>query len=287
MATAVSRAGAALALAGASGLAARGCARVLAQRPPGGAGRWARTNHRGEPVTLLAGPALAAGALAALSVPIGPGRARAGAALAVAGAAALGAYDDLAGDGDSKGLRGHLAALREGQVTTGSVKIVGLALTGLLAGGLARSGDPRSRPAARALDLVAGGVVVAGAANLVNLLDLRPGRALKAVLLLTAPLSASAGWPLAAVAGGAASGLLREDLAERSMLGDTGANAAGALLGVAAVVSTGPRGRWTTVAALVALTLASERVSFSAVIDRTPGLRQLDRLGRRPARPAR
>ncbi|MBC7639967.1 MAG: hypothetical protein H7231_09325 [Rhodoferax sp.] len=278
--------GAGPALAGAAGLAARGCARLLAQRPPGGADRWARTNHRGEPVTLLEGPALAAGALAALALPAGPGRARAGAALAVAGAAALGAYDDLAGDAGSKGLSGHLAALRRGQVTTGSVKVVGLALTGLAAAGLARPGDPGRGRAARLLDLLVGGVVVAGTANLVNLLDLRPGRALKTVLLLTAPLSASAGWPLAAVAGGAAAGLLRDDLAEVSMLGDTGANAAGALLGVAAVVGTGPRGRWATVAALVALTLASERVSFTAVIDRTPGLRELDRLGRRPARPA-
>lgn len=279
--------GAGLALAGAAGLAARGCTRMLAQRAPGGADRWARTNHRGEPVTLLEGPALAAGALAALALPAGPGRARAGAALAVAGAAALGAYDDLAGDAGSKGLRGHLAALRRGRVTTGSVKVVGLALTGLAAAGLARPVHPTRGPAARAMDLLVGGVVVAGTANLVNLLDLRPGRALKTVLLLTAPLSASAGWSLAAVAGGAASGLLRDDLAERSMLGDTGANAVGALLGVAAVAGTGPRGRWAAAAALVALTLASERVSFSTVIDRTPGLRELDRFGRRPAPPER
>ncbi len=279
--------GAGLASAGAAGLAARGCALLLSQRPPGGADPWARTNHRGEPVTLLEGPALAAGALAALLVPVGPGRARAGAALAVAGAAALGAYDDLAGDAGSKGLRGHLTALRRGQVTTGAVKVVGLALTGLAAAALARPGDPRRGRAARVLDPLVGGVVVAGTANLVNLLDLRPGRALKAVLLLTVPLSASAGWPLAAVAGGAASGLLRDDLAERSMLGDTGANAVGALVGVAAVAGAGPRGRWAAAAGLVALTLASERVSFSAVIDRTPGLRELDRAGRRPARPDR
>ena len=285
MGTTTARAGRAVALAATSALAARGCAVALGARPPGGAGRWARTNHRGEPVTLLAGPALAAGALTALALPVGAGRARAGAALAVAAAAALGGYDDLAGDGDSRGLRGHLTALRRGQVTTGSVKVVGLALTGLLAAGLAQPVDPRRRPAARAADLAVGGVVVAGTANLVNLLDLRPGRALKAVLLLAAALARTPGLSLAAVAGGAASGLLGEDLAERSMLGDTGANAAGALLGVATVVGTGPRGRWTAVAALVGLTLASERVSFSAVIDRTPGLRELDRLGRRPARP--
>ncbi|MEO7746815.1 MAG: hypothetical protein ABIV05_11405, partial [Actinomycetota bacterium] len=76
MATAAARAGAGVALAGAAGLAARGCARLLAHRPPGGADRWSRTNHRGEAITLLEGPALAAGTLVALALPVGPGRAQ-------------------------------------------------------------------------------------------------------------------------------------------------------------------------------------------------------------------
>ena len=32
---------------------------VLNRRPPGGQKAWSRTNHRGEPVTLLEGPAVA------------------------------------------------------------------------------------------------------------------------------------------------------------------------------------------------------------------------------------
>ncbi|MEZ5137867.1 MAG: hypothetical protein R2711_03570 [Acidimicrobiales bacterium] len=80
---------------------------------------------------------------------------------------------------------------------------------------------------------------------------------------------------------GAAAGLLPADLAERSMIGDTGANALGAALGVAAVLALGPGARDVVALVLLALTLASEVVSFSRVIDATPPLRAADRLGRR------
>jgi len=259
---------------------------ALRRWPPGGAARWSRVNHRDDPVTLLEGPALALAAVATLLLPLAPARLRAAGAVAVLGAAAVGAYDDLMGDAGSKGLRGHLGALGRGQVTTGAVKVLGLAATGvaatLVAGPTGPTGAAGRRSTAR--DALVGGAVVAGLANLVNLLDLRPGRALKAVLLC-APLVPGAGRPLAAVAAGAATGLLGEDLAERSMLGDTGAAAAGALLGAAVVVGGDRRARWVVLGLLTALTLASEKVSFTRVIESTPGLRELDRLGRRPASP--
>ena len=266
-------------------LSARTSARGLRRWPPGGAARWDRSNHRGEPVTLLEGPSLALAGVATLLLPVAPARLRAAAVVAVLGAAAVGAYDDLAGDAGSKGLRGHLGALGRGQVTTGAVKVLGLAATGVVATVLAGRRTPAADTLVDAVgDVLVGGAVVAGAANLVNLLDLRPGRALKAVLVV-APLVSGVGRPLAAVAGGVAAGLLGDDLAERSMLGDTGAGAVGALLGVAAVAGADRRGRWALLGLLTALTLASEKVSFTQVIESTPGLRELDRLGRRQASP--
>ncbi|MGB6454850.1 MAG: hypothetical protein WBH47_10220, partial [Streptosporangiaceae bacterium] len=66
-------------------------------------------------------------------------------------------------------------------------------------------------------------------------------------------------------------------------LGDAGANALGALLGVAAATTLSRRGQVAALAAIVGLTAASEFVSFTQVIEQTGPLRWLDLLGRRPA----
>ena len=236
---------------------------------------WERTNHAGATVTLLEGPvyavAAAAGALAG-GAPAAPG------VVAALGSAGFGALDDLAGSSDSKGLKGHLGALARGEVTTGAVKIVGIGATGLVATALADRGRGRG-----VLATLVGGAAVAGAANLANLLDLRPGRALKVTVLAGVPVLLPPGAPgaaSAAAAVGAAAGTLPDDLRGRSMLGDTGANAAGALVGLALVERTGLRGRLVALAVTAGLTVLSERVSFSRVIDDTPVLRRLDRWGR-------
>jgi UDP-GlcNAc:undecaprenyl-phosphate/decaprenyl-phosphate GlcNAc-1-phosphate transferase len=267
-----------------AGVAARASWTTLRARPPGGAERWNRVNHRNETVTLLEGPAFAVGAACAVALAPGvPVRLKAAAIVATLGGGLFGAIDDLHESGKSKGLRGHLGELAQGRVTTGGLKVLGIGATGLAAAAL----TPTCAGARKGvLDTALDGAVIAAGANLVNLFDLRPGRALK-VVLLAAPAAAGAGpaGRLVAVAGGTAAALIGPDLAEEAMLGDTGANAAGALLATAAVAGLGRRGRWAALLALTGLTLASERVSFTAVIARTPVLRELDALGRRPATP--
>jgi UDP-GlcNAc:undecaprenyl-phosphate GlcNAc-1-phosphate transferase len=256
---------------------------VLNQRPPGGTKTWSRTNHRGEPVTLLEGPAVAVGAIAgalaqAALGPMrsGPARSSTAMALAGAGAAAFGGYDDLAGSGDRRGFRGHLGALRHGEVTTGAIKLGGIGVTGLASAAIA-GGAPA--------DVVINAGLVAGGANLLNLFDLRPGRAIKVAVASGALIAAggSAAGRRGGVAAPLAAGLslLPEDLAERAMLGDCGANALGAMLGAAAAGLPRPA-RIALLAGITGLTAASEKVSFTKVIERTPALRWLDALGRRP-----
>lgn len=264
------------AIAGGAALAARVAYRALTSRPPGGEKTWSRTNHRGEPVTLLEGPAAAIGAGTALAlVPRLPARLRLAGVLCAAGTAGVGAFDDLAGSGDSRGFRGHVGALAHGEVTTGMVKIAGIGVVGLASSALVHR---------RPVDVLLGGMFVAAGANLVNLFDLRPGRALKVVLLhAPAVLAGSdAAGDMAAAPIGAAAGLLDVDLDEQAMLGDAGANALGALLALAATAGLSRRVRLALLLGTVGLTAASEVVSFTRVIERTKPLRLLDEFGRRP-----
>jgi UDP-N-acetylmuramyl pentapeptide phosphotransferase/UDP-N-acetylglucosamine-1-phosphate transferase len=245
------------------------------------AGELERINFRGRTVTLAGGPALAAGAtIGAAYGARGPAVA---AAVVAAGAAsgAVGLYDDLVGnrpEQKAKGFAGHLGALREGRMTSGLVKIAGVGTAALAASALLS----RERPGRGVIDVLLGAGVIAGTANLLNLLDLRPGRALKAGALIGAPLALGRGGGVAAGTLGAGAALIKPDLDEEIMLGDAGANALGALLGVALAARTGPAGRAAAVAVLAALTAASEKVSFTKVISDTPWLRTLDELGRRP-----
>ena len=168
---------------------------------------------------------------------------------AVAAVAAIGLADDL-WSGPERGFRAHL---RGGQ-TTGVLKLIAIPAVGLLA-----------------TRRLSGAVLVGLAANAVNQLDTRPGRALKAYLAAAVALDA----PLAV-----AVLLLPYDLREMAMLGDGGSNALGALLGLKSVERFTGRGRWVAIAALAGLTILGERTSIGAWIERTPGIAWLDRLGR-------
>jgi UDP-N-acetylmuramyl pentapeptide phosphotransferase/UDP-N-acetylglucosamine-1-phosphate transferase len=242
-----------------------------------------RRNHRAEPVTLMSGPVLALAATAAAVAGAPTARLRTAAAVAGLAAGAVGLYDDVVGarpeQKRDKGFRGHLRALGEGRVSAGLVKVAGIGAAALVAGRTVHR---------RPVDALLTAGVVAGTANLVNLLDLRPGRAIKASLVIGAPVLGGAAGGVVAGPLGAAAALLPEDLGERTMLGDSGANALGALLGLGIAAATGTRGRAAVLLALAGLTAASEKVSFTKVIERTPVLRELDGLGRRaPATPAR
>lgn len=230
---------------------------------------------------------------------------------------AFGLLDDVFGDAAAKGFRGHLRALREGRLTTGALKLFGIGFLALWsAPHRAVSGVPAGQTAAWGVAAwLLGAAVIALAANFANLTDLRPGRALKAYLLLLVPglacawaavarivdntastltaMGSSLPVPAAGVTGvgvlavaalavGPVLAVWGYDLGERGMLGDAGANAMGALAGYLIVSAADLRVTAVAAAVLLALNLASERVSFSKVIDGNAALRWIDGLGRVP-----
>jgi Glycosyl transferase family 2 len=199
-------------------------------------------NHRGLRLPLV-------GALVAVGGSRAPARVR----LGVAVTALLGLADDL-WSGPERGFQAHLRA----GATTGVAKALGIPAVALA--------TTRS---------LRGAVVVSLAANALNQLDTRPGRATKAFLAAAPLLRGPAGHyvPIAVL-------LAPYDLREMTMLGDAGSNALGAVLGYGSVAKFTARGRLLTIAALAGLTVLGETRSLGELIERTPGLSHLDRLGR-------
>lgn len=207
-------------------------------------------------------------------------------ALLALGLGLLGLVDDLLGDGGRRGFRGHLAALGRGELTTGALKLLGGGVVAALV-----TAQVHSLPSSN-WQLVIDVILVALAANLANLFDRAPGRVTKVAvplcvaLVVAAPSTvgeAAAGrWPPVATVFviGAAVGLSWPELRERTMLGDTGANVIGGALGLGVVMGLPERSRVVILIVLVGFNLASEKVSFSRVIARTPVLRHIDQWGR-------
>lgn len=200
-------------------------------------------NHRGNRLPVV-GWALAAGGVAA------PRRT----ALAVAATAAVGLCDDLF-SGPERGFARHLRSGR----TTGVLKLVAIPAIG-----------------AAATASLTGGLVVGLAANAVNQLDTRPGRALKAFLVVSTVLvrRGRRGYVAGAVL------LLPYDLRERAMLGDAGSNALGVVLGLSSVVQDTRGRRLVALAALAGINLLGELTSLGSLIERAPVAAAIDRAGR-------
>jgi len=226
----------------------------------------------------------------------------------------FGLADDVFGSHTDKGFKGHLFALVRGRLTTGGLKLLGIGAVSAVYGWHIAW----SRGAAGVVETfgvwVLATLTIAAAANFINLTDLRPGRALKtysALALVAAPvfvLDAVEGYVsyaasfaelgvtawsaldsavsvvlMACVLLGPVVAVWRFDLGEEGMLGDAGSNAMGAVVGYLLASALPVAWLALTAGLLLALNLLSERVSFSAVVDRVAPLRAIDRLGRMPS----
>ncbi|MGQ9556632.1 MAG: hypothetical protein ACUVTU_01585 [Desulfurispora sp.] len=188
---------------------------------------------------------------------------------------ALGLLDDVWGSRETTGLKGHLGRLLAGHLTTGGIKFIfggSAALTAalLLGGGIG--------------NVVVNTLIIALSVNLLNLLDLRPGRAGKGYLLVVALLLPQT-WPglpayLLLLLTGSLLAYLPTDLKARAMLGDTGANLLGFFPGLAAATLPPGSFKYAFLAVLLLLHLIAEKHSFSQIIARSRILNFFDQLGR-------
>lgn len=263
----------------------------LLLRPVFGGDVFRRENYRGHGLPTAVGLVLAVAVLSVEAVRVvlaaatgdgsradGP---RLGVLILAVGLSLLGLVDDLAGDGDSRGFRGHLRALAGGRLTTGGLKLFGGGAVAVVAVATVRGQDGLGY-------LLTDAALVALAANLGNLFDRAPGRTIKVGVLAFVIAALAFGLApevaaMAVVVGGSLAMLL-DDLHERVMLGDTGANLLGGVIGLAVVTAGSPVTRLAVLAVLAILNGISEWVSFSRVIESIAPLRILDQAGRRASR---
>lgn len=185
----------------------------------------------------------------------------------------LGFIDDTLGSGESRGFRGHFKSLFQGKLTTGGLKAIGGGLLALIVA-TATGKEPAQ--------ILLAALLMALSANTINLLDLRPGRALKFFWLGIVILFFVPGSKLFILLPLVGASLVYAplDLRAKAMLGDSGSNCLGAALGYSLANSLTWQWQLGVLFFLLLLNLLSERYSFSAIIDQNPVLRFLDSLGR-------
>jgi len=187
----------------------------------------------------------------------------------------LGFIDDLLGKHDTKGFKGHIGSLLKGKLTTGGLKAAGGGFIALYLAVSVSSGY---------VDILINTILLALFTNMLNLLDLRPGRAIKGFLFLLLVISLLGytlmDWLLLIPLLGTVIYYLPMDLKVRAMLGDAGSNVLGLALGYAAVTSLSQLERIGFLVFLVAIHLYTEKYSLTQTIERISVLNRLDKLGR-------
>ena len=249
----------------------------LAQKQPE---LWLRKNHAGKEISLIEGPLTVIHLIGAVGARPQTKVSKKVDTFLILSAASVGLVDDLFEEklAKGKGFKGHLKALTTGKLTTGDLKILGIGISALVVAW--NSNKNRSGAKVRLAHTGLDAMIIALSANFVNLLDLRPGRALKFYL--------GSDLVLSAVRRDLASHLVQMplyfqvlpvDLKGIEMLGDCGANALGANLGSKFADSGRTATKLGALGVLVGLTYLSEKVSFSKLISVNPVLRYIDEFG--------
>lgn len=186
----------------------------------------------------------------------------------------VGIIDDSLGNRGVTGLIGHFKALFKGSLTTGAFKallggFVGLTLAVTLS---------KSIP-----NIIVATLVVALSTNMMNLFDLRPGRAIKAYVILAIIIflaSAKFNREVMMLIVPAVLAYFYFDLRALTMMGDAGSNVLGVSIGVFIVSSFDLPVQLVSLVLLVAIHVLTEKFSLTKIIENNKFLDYVDKLGR-------
>jgi UDP-GlcNAc:undecaprenyl-phosphate GlcNAc-1-phosphate transferase len=185
-----------------------------------------------------------------------------------------GALDDLIGNRNVSGLKGHFKSLFKGELTTGGFKALFGGFVGLVVSVCISSSI---------VDIIVNTLIIALSTNLMNLFDLRPGRAIKAYLLIMIPIYITLTgytkvFPLLILPNVLA--YFNTDLKARGMMGDTGSNVLGISIGVLMALGYGIKVRLAWLVFLILMHLITEKFSLTKIIEKNRVLKFIDNLGR-------
>ena len=178
------------------------------------------------------------------------------------------------GNRDVSGLKGHFKSLFKGKLTTGGFKalfggFVGLIISVCISKNIA--------------DIIVNTLVIALSTNLMNLFDLRPGRAIKVYLvIMIAIFFTLTGYvqilPLLIIPNVLA--YFNYDLKAKAMMGDTGSNVLGISIGILMVMGYTFKVRVSWLVFLVLIHILTEKFSLTKIIEKNKVLNFIDKLGR-------
>lgn len=185
-----------------------------------------------------------------------------------------GALDDLIGNRNVSGLKGHFKSLFKGELTTGGFKALFGGFVGLVVSVCISSSI---------VDIIVNTLIIALSTNLMNLFDLRPGRAIKAYLVIMIPIYITLTgytkvFPLLILPNVLA--YFNTDLKARGMMGDTGSNVLGISIGVLMALGYGIKIRLAWLVFLILMHLITEKFSLTKIIEKNRVLKFIDNLGR-------
>ena len=185
-----------------------------------------------------------------------------------------GALDDLIGNRNVSGLKGHFKSLFKGELTTGGFKALFGGFVGLVVSVCISSSI---------VDIIVNTLIIALSTNLMNLFDLRPGRAIKVYLVIMIPIYITLTgytkvFPLLILPNVLA--YFNIDLKARGMMGDTGSNVLGISIGVLMALGYGIKVRLAWLVFLILMHLITEKFSLTKIIEKNKVLKFIDDLGR-------